>query len=144
MAGPEQSQEHPRDGAGPCGAERKKPRAAPAYKSLFVAVVTTSLIMDPWQYNDNNHIMHVCAEPVIPSAAPSALLGIVVCRRRRCCIAPGGLSWVQGAQSRVEEEDGSVVRDEGRELEVLGYLVLSRFPPDPKMSCSKKKRARSP
>lgn len=33
--------------------------------------------MDPWQYNDNNHIMHVCAEPVIPSAALSALLGIV-------------------------------------------------------------------
>lgn len=83
---------------------------APAYKSLFVAVVIISLITDPWQYNDNNHIMHVCAEPVIPGAAPSALLGTVCADGEDAALLVGDLGW---------------------ELDILGYLVIPPLSPWP-------------
>lgn len=141
---------------------------SPCLQEPFVAVVIISLIMDPWQYNDNNHIMHICAEPVIPSAAPRALLGIV-CAEEEGAASPGAepgagaaalprcrgaKPWPRalcrrcppkrGAQSRVEEEDGLVVRGEGRELDMLGYPGLSPFPPGPRMGRSVQRRARSP
>jgi len=88
--------------------------AAPAYNSLFVAVIIISLIVDLWQYNDNNHIICVCAEPVIPRAAPSALLG-TACAEEEGAASPGA-------------ELGMGVRLGTRQVGVLGAFPLSSQP----------------